>query len=93
MTPQYLTTFCVENAQHIDNQSKRIGFQNHKIQKSYQSVIKIGNVELGEFPLLLAPMEDVRPAVSRFVQTARRGHDVHRVYFERWIDTRSPKKP
>ena len=26
---------------------------------NYKSLVKIGNIELGEFPLLLAPMEDV----------------------------------
>ena len=44
-------------------------------------MVRIGSVELGEFPLLLAPMEDVSdPPFPYPVQKARCGHDVHRVH-------------
>src|SRR5690606_40669788 len=37
------------------------------LQQNFKTVVKIGNVELGEFPLLLAPMEDVSDPPFRAV--------------------------
>jgi nifR3 family TIM-barrel protein len=50
------------------NANLRIRTRNSAIQKSKnQQLVKIGNIELGDFPLLLAPMEDVSDPPFRAV--------------------------
>ena len=45
-------------------------------------MVKIGNIELGDFPLLLAPMEDVSdPPFQGIVQTTWGRSYVYRIYF------------
>lgn len=41
--------------------------KNCDLRKNFKTVIKIGNISLGEFPLLLAPMEDVSDPPFRAV--------------------------
>ena len=46
-----------------------------------QVMVKIGNLALGKFPLLLAPMEDVSDPPFRAVcKVSWRGSDVHGIY-------------
>jgi tRNA-dihydrouridine synthase len=44
-------------------------------------MVKIRNIELGDFPLLLAPMEDVSDPPFRAL-------NVHRIYFFRGTNSR-----
>ncbi len=51
-------------------------------------MVRIGSVELGEFPLLLAPMEDVSdPPFRTLCKKARCGYDVHGVHQLRRTDS------
>ena len=44
-------------------------------------MVKIGNIELPDFPFLLAPMEDVSDPPFQMVQITRRRLNVFRIYF------------
>ena len=56
-------------------------------------MVRIGHIELGEFPLLLAPMmEDVNDPPFRVFCKAGCRYDVHGIHFDR-ASSATPKKP
>jgi tRNA-dihydrouridine synthase len=55
-------------------------------------MVRIGNIELGEFPLLLAPMEDVSDPPFRAVCKMNGADLMYTIYFFRRIDPACKKE-
>ena len=50
---------CSSKVKHVDRRDRNCNFAPQSLWIARKNVVKIANIEVGEFPLLLAPMEDV----------------------------------
>lgn len=55
-------------------------------------MVKIGDIELGRFPLLLAPMEDVSDPPFRMVCKQYGADLMYTEFISSWVNSKCPKK-